>query len=233
MPRKQKKYHYIYKTTNILNNKFYIGMHTTDDLEDGYVGSGKRLWYSINKHGKENHKTEVLEYLPDRESLRNREEEIVNEELLSKDSCMNLIVGGNEHCEQFNTPEGIERRRDSINRWMKSAQRGWYEKYHNDEEFRNKHNEHLANALVKRLAMPRSTFQTFLGKKHTQETKDKMSLAKKGKYLGEAHSQYGTCWIYSLQEKKSIKIKLYQLNDYIDNGWVKGRKMNFQSFIDK
>jgi len=43
MPRKQKKYHYIYKTTNILNYKFYIGMHSTDDLDDGYVGSGKRL----------------------------------------------------------------------------------------------------------------------------------------------------------------------------------------------
>ena len=94
MPRKQKKYHYIYKTTNILNNKFYIGMHSTDNLNDGYIGSGKRLWYSINKHGKENHKTEILEYLLDRESLKKREEEIVNKRLLDEDMCMNLTVGG-------------------------------------------------------------------------------------------------------------------------------------------
>lgn len=29
-------------------------MHSTDNLDDGYVGSGKRLWNSIKKHGKEN-----------------------------------------------------------------------------------------------------------------------------------------------------------------------------------
>lgn len=50
----RRKYHYIYKTTCTITSKFYIGMHSTDNLEDGYVGSGKRLWYSINKHGKEN-----------------------------------------------------------------------------------------------------------------------------------------------------------------------------------
>jgi hypothetical protein len=37
MPRKQKKYNYIYKTTNLINNKFYIGMHSTDNLDDGYL----------------------------------------------------------------------------------------------------------------------------------------------------------------------------------------------------
>lgn len=51
MARKEKQYHFIYKTINIINNKYYIGMHSTDDLNDGYVGSGKRLWYSINKNG--------------------------------------------------------------------------------------------------------------------------------------------------------------------------------------
>ena len=52
----RRKYHYIYKTTCIINDKFYIGMHSTDNMEDGYIGSGKRLWHSINYHGKENFK---------------------------------------------------------------------------------------------------------------------------------------------------------------------------------
>ncbi len=72
MPRKHYQYHYIYKTTNILNDKFYIGMHSTNDLNDGYQGSGKRLRYSINKHGRKAHTTEILEFLPDRESLRKK-----------------------------------------------------------------------------------------------------------------------------------------------------------------
>lgn len=83
----RRKYHYIYKTTCIITNKFYIGMHSTDNLEDSYIGSGKRLWHSINKHGKENHVCEILEFLPNRSSLKAREKEIVNKELINEELC--------------------------------------------------------------------------------------------------------------------------------------------------
>ena len=79
MARKEHTHHYIYKTTCSITGKYYIGMHSTSNLEDGYLGSGKRLWYSINKHGKENHSVEILEWLPDRCSLKLREKEIINE----------------------------------------------------------------------------------------------------------------------------------------------------------
>ena len=54
MGRKPYKYHYLYKTTNMLNNKYYIGMHSTNNLEDGYIGSGDRIRRSLKKYGKEN-----------------------------------------------------------------------------------------------------------------------------------------------------------------------------------
>ena len=66
MARKEKTYHFIYKTTNLLNGKYYIGMHSTFNLEDGYMGSGKRLKRSLNKYGKENHKVEILEFVDNR-----------------------------------------------------------------------------------------------------------------------------------------------------------------------
>lgn len=94
MPRRSKTYHYIYRTTCLVTGKFYVGMHSTDVLDDGYLGSGKVLRYSINKHGKENHRREILEQLPSREALKLREKEIVNEALLADPLCMNLKYGG-------------------------------------------------------------------------------------------------------------------------------------------
>ncbi len=74
----RRKHHYIYKITrNDGSGKYYIGMHSTDNLDDGYFGSGQILWHSIKKHGKEIHSIEILEFLTDRESLKKRERELV------------------------------------------------------------------------------------------------------------------------------------------------------------
>jgi hypothetical protein len=94
VPRKQKKYHYIYKTTCIITEKFYIGMHSTDNLYDDYLGSGKILRLSINKYGTDHHILEILEFHDNRKALAAREKEIVNEELVIDCICMNLKVGG-------------------------------------------------------------------------------------------------------------------------------------------
>lgn len=94
MSRKQYTYHYIYKTTNLINGKFYVGMHSTFDLNDGYLGSGKALWYAFKKYGKENFKKEILEFLPDRKSLIDREKEIVTKDLINETECYNMLIGG-------------------------------------------------------------------------------------------------------------------------------------------
>ena len=47
----KRKYHYFYKITNNLNNHYYYGIHSTDNLDDGYMGSGTRLRYAYEKYG--------------------------------------------------------------------------------------------------------------------------------------------------------------------------------------
>jgi hypothetical protein len=69
MPRREEnRFNFIYKTTNLITDKFYIGMHSTNNLNDGYLGSGKILRYSVKKYGAENHKIERLEFFENRKN---------------------------------------------------------------------------------------------------------------------------------------------------------------------
>ena len=206
---RDKKYHYIYKTTNIINNKFYIGMHSTDNLNDGYLGSGKRLWFSINYHGKDNHKIEILEFCDDRETLKNREKEIVNKDLLNERLCMNLQLGGGggilskEHHQK-----------------MKKASSQYQKEKWKDQDYRDKIKK-IISENFKKGHIGRTKYDLFKGKKHTENTKLKISKSKKNKNIGVNNSQYGTCWVS--KDNKNIKIKKNELDQWLDKGWVKGK----------
>lgn len=89
-----KVHHFIYKITNLVNTKFYYGIHSTDDLEDGYMGSGKLLRAAINKYGIDNFQREVLFMFDSRKEALAKEREIVNHELLCNSLCYNLVLGG-------------------------------------------------------------------------------------------------------------------------------------------
>lgn len=84
-------YYTVYKITNLLDGKFYIGKHQTKKLDDGYFGSGKRLKYAIAKHGIENFKKEILEVHQTEEAMNAAEARLV---VLSENSY-NLCSGGN------------------------------------------------------------------------------------------------------------------------------------------
>jgi hypothetical protein len=117
---RQRKYHFIYKTTNLINNKYYIGMHSTDNLDDGYIGSGSRLWRSIQYYGKENFKVEILEHFNDRLTLKKRERELVNEETIADPLCMNLALGGGYQWPLAQTPKARISRKEGIRKFWDS-----------------------------------------------------------------------------------------------------------------
>lgn len=91
---KEYKYYYIYKTTNLINERFYIGRHSTNNLEDGYLGSGSIIKQAINKYGINNFKCEVLEFCKSIEDVIKREEEIVTADFIQNPLCYNAKPGG-------------------------------------------------------------------------------------------------------------------------------------------
>jgi hypothetical protein len=84
----------IYKTTNKLDGKYYIGCHCVKNENDNYLGSGKYLTSAIKKYGKENFKFEILHQVNSKEEMFELERQIVNENLVKDPMSYNLKIGG-------------------------------------------------------------------------------------------------------------------------------------------
>jgi hypothetical protein len=192
-------------------------MHSTDNLEDGYMGSGTRLARSKRKYGVENHKIEILEFASDRKALREREKELITEEMLHDPMCMNLAFGGGE----------IRLTKEQYKDRNLKCQQLRLVKYE-DPVWLEKHKAKLREGVKKRLSsdawLKNHVVPDWNGKNHSDETKKLMSES----HTGEKNSQFGTCWIFSVIEKRSMKVPLEEIDKYLSQGWQKGRKMNFE-----
>lgn len=87
-------YYIIYKTTNNINNKIYIGKHKTADVNDSYLGSGKILKRAIKKYGIENFSKEILFVFDNEQEMNDKEAAIVTEDFINDNNVYNLCSGG-------------------------------------------------------------------------------------------------------------------------------------------
>lgn len=87
-------YYIVYKTTNLVNGKQYIGYHKTDNLDDGYLGSGSILSNAIKKYGKENFTKEILRIFEDSSSALEYERILITEDIIRSDEFYNIMPGG-------------------------------------------------------------------------------------------------------------------------------------------
>lgn len=82
----------IYKTTNKLNGKYYVGVSNGNN--PWYLGSGTALKTAIKKHGAGNFDVEVLETFDTEDAMYAREAEIVNEDFVNNRITYNVKLGG-------------------------------------------------------------------------------------------------------------------------------------------
>lgn len=83
-------YGYIYKTTNLVNGKIYIGQHKSIKFTKEYIGSGKYLSYAIAKYGRDNFDVELLESAETKSELN-----FLERKWISKFNSTNREVGYN------------------------------------------------------------------------------------------------------------------------------------------
>jgi hypothetical protein len=84
----------VYQITNNLNGKIYIGVHSTDNLNDSYMGSGKVIKAALKLHGRQNFIKEVLFSFSTCEEAYAKELELVTPEFVAREDTYNLVPGG-------------------------------------------------------------------------------------------------------------------------------------------
>lgn len=218
---------YLYQITNLINNKIYVGVHKTDNIDDSYMGSGKIINRAIKKYGIENFKKEILEFYDTYKEALAREAEIVTDEFLLREDVYNLRRGGQGGFDYINRTRADNVPTDG----RIAANKVLEEKYgpgwrtivsllgaskggsvSNETRRLLKVGIYSADNIEKsRISSQSLTAQ--------QKRKDTYSSIRHQQ--GEQNSQFGKCWITNEIESKSIKKE--QLADYISLGWRKGR----------
>lgn len=218
----------VYKTTNKINNKFYIGVHQTNDLNDDYMGSGSILKDAIKNYGIENFEKEILFLLNSPKAMYEKEKEIVTEELVKDKNCYNIKIGGEGLINNKNNMDSS----NAVLAGKKSVE--IRRKLRNDLvwSIKLKHNLSIAQKIrysketqeyKNNITKPMTNY--WINNKHSEETKIKMRETAKGKNCGIQNPNYGKCWIYNENFKINKLIYKNDLNNWLSDGWIVGRKL--------
>lgn len=260
----EKRYNYFYQITNNVNGNFYYGIHSTDNLNDGYMGSGHRLQTAIKLYGIESFTKEIIKFFDTRKELAEYEAEFVTEKLIENRNCYNSILGG----EGFNTigytacydKETKENHLVTVKEYRtnpekySSVQSGFitaknkksneWTRVPSEEYFANKSDYTTPNSGKTVVKDKNGSFflvdkndpglkngkykYSFEGKKHNDETKEKIRKAQiEGKLqAGENNSNFGKKWMHKLTEEGTTISKPFPENIVSEKekeGWVLGR----------
>jgi hypothetical protein len=208
------EFHLAYKTTRF-DGKFYIGIHSTDIIEDGYLGSGVKLWKSINYHGREKHNRIVLEVFKTRKDAVAYEKEIVTWDLIRNDPlCLNLIPGGAYLTRKPDHAEGKKNRSKALKAFYNSARsepaRKKIREANKNKIISDEHKKILSKTLTQTVARLKSSGEW-------EAVKAKNAEAHRGKIQTDDHvakrvlgnkktklEKYGGHYTFSEQARKNI-----------------------------
>ena len=147
-------YHYVYKTVNPINKKFYIGKHTTNTLQDQYQGSG--VWIKKCKKSNTHLVTGVISFCKTEKQACKLEENLLKKYF---NDSLNM---------NFKLASSGMTRED-----MLGSKNPFYGKLHSKKTKKILSNKSKMNFTGKNNPM--------YGREHTEQSKLQMSLSRKGK----------------------------------------------------
>jgi hypothetical protein len=212
-------YYLIYKITNQIDGKIYVGSHKTKNLNDGYMGSGKYLKRAQEKYGIENFTKEILFVYDNPEQMYEKEKEIVNENFLITENTYNLKIGGFGGWDYINSKSFVKNSSHFVYGNKQSILGG-------TKTFLEKKGIHSLESKKKAKEIQKNKYPngTFYNKQHSNETKRIIGSKNSIKQSGEGNSQFGTRWIHSNELKLSKRISK---TETLPDNWIEGRKIKY------
>ncbi len=159
--------HYVYLTTNIINGKRYVGDHSTEDIHDGYIGSGKIFTKAVKKYGKKNFRKQILEHFESKiEAFKAQEKYIEKFDTLFPHGY-NLSPKGGFGLQCFHSEYTKEQ--------MRLSHKGMEGKNHSQETIEKMKESHsnMSNETKEKMKNAK------IGKHRSEETKQKISNYRK------------------------------------------------------
>lgn len=208
----------LYRTTCLVTGKIYYGVHGTNNIDDGYLGSGKFLLLAIKKYGKENFVRQIVHIFEERDIAYALEKEVVDQKFILRRDVYNCNFGGKGG--------GFPMTKEARRRASRKT-RNTFAKKMEDVEFRKLTRQNF----IERMARGKEGKPLYWkGKKHKLSTRRKQSRVAKIRAKGIGNNSYGTHWICHHVLKLNKRIKKAELNDWVQKGWIKGRKVSYKPY---
>ena len=213
----------VYKTVNLINGKYYFGVHKTENPNDDYLGSGVYIKRAVAKHGKENFRKDVLFIYLDPESAFGKEDELIRCYRGLDSQCMNLRKGGSGGFDWINSKRNQSwrvRAARKTNRSVALKKRSSTSYAETDKSRRAEHFRYTRTEMHQERA--RALGRSWAGKKHKLETRLAISVVA-SRRTGSKNNQFGTRWMS--KEGVVQKVTAEKTLELLKQGWVFGRKV--------
>jgi hypothetical protein len=194
----------VYKTTNKINNKWYIGVHETDNPMDNYLGSGEAITAAKKKYGSENFSKEILFIFEDIDEAYDMERKLVTKDTIKDPLCYNKVIGGTRSIAKvMHRCASVKTR---LQEHARANSKKIQERYNNDPEFRK--------IIEGNLNKARKAY----AKKVEDDPELRNLLSERNS--GTQSPSHGSFWINDGTNNKIMK-----KDSAIPEGWVLGRIM--------
>jgi len=180
----EKQFNFVYVTTNIVNGKQYVGDHSTNDLNDEYLGSGNLIRHAIKKYKRENFKRKILKLFETKQEAFNDQELYIKKFKTLVPNGYNLSPSGGHGTNGGYLSEETKRKIGvSLSKSIKGRKLSEIHKQRLSEAHKGiKHTEETKKKLSE---LKKGQIPWIKGRHHTKETKRKISESGKGRKHSE------------------------------------------------